>query len=92
MAAMTTPPPPPPAYAADPAAARRSLEALALGDAFGERWAPLFREPRRAAAEIRARHTPDEPVWPPPWSARAPCSPPWPPCCPRRSRCASGRS
>ncbi|MFJ6016118.1 ADP-ribosylglycohydrolase family protein [Streptomyces sp. NPDC092952] len=63
MATMTTPPPPPPAYAADPAAARRSLEALALGDAFGERWFPLFREPRRAAAEIRARRTPDEPVW-----------------------------
>jgi len=29
--------------------ARRSLEGLALGDAFGERWFPIFREPRRAA-------------------------------------------
>ncbi|MER5496255.1 MULTISPECIES: ADP-ribosylglycohydrolase family protein [unclassified Streptomyces] len=56
-----TPLPPPPA--ADPAAARRSLEALALGDAFGERWFPLFREPRRAFDEIKARRTPEEPDW-----------------------------
>ncbi|MGW1187032.1 ADP-ribosylglycohydrolase family protein [Streptomyces sp. NPDC002559] len=56
-----TPLPPPPA--ADPAAARRSLEALALGDAFGERWFPLFREPRRAFNEIKARRTPEEPDW-----------------------------
>ncbi|MER5555044.1 ADP-ribosylglycohydrolase family protein [Streptomyces sp. NPDC002793] len=47
----------------DPAAARRSLEALALGDAFAERWFPLFRPPRRAYAEVRARRTPHEPVW-----------------------------
>ncbi|MFF2325381.1 MULTISPECIES: ADP-ribosylglycohydrolase family protein [unclassified Streptomyces] len=44
-------------------AARRSLEGLALGDAFGERWFPLFREPRRAFNEIKARRTPEEPVW-----------------------------
>ncbi|MFJ3700037.1 MULTISPECIES: ADP-ribosylglycohydrolase family protein [unclassified Streptomyces] len=47
----------------DTAAARRSLEALALGDAFGERWFPLFRPPRQAYAEVRARRTPHEPVW-----------------------------
>ncbi|MFJ4838913.1 ADP-ribosylglycohydrolase family protein [Streptomyces sp. NPDC088746] len=47
----------------DSAAARRSLEALALGDAFGERWFPLFRPPRQAYAEVRARRTPHEPVW-----------------------------
>ncbi|MFD6277707.1 ADP-ribosylglycohydrolase family protein [Streptomyces sp. NPDC060209] len=47
----------------DAAAARRSLEALALGDAFGERWFPLFRPPRQAYAEVRARRTPPEPVW-----------------------------
>ncbi|MDG4861361.1 ADP-ribosylglycohydrolase family protein [Streptomyces sp. T-3] len=44
-------------------AARRSLEALALGDAFGERWFPLFRKPRQAYEEIRARKTPHEPDW-----------------------------
>lgn len=44
-------------------AARRSLEALALGDAFGERWFPLFRDRSRAYAEIRARITPQEPTW-----------------------------
>ncbi|MFF8741500.1 ADP-ribosylglycohydrolase family protein [Streptomyces californicus] len=54
---------PPAATAAGRAAARRSLEALALGDAFGERWFPLFREPRRAANEIRDRRTPAEPRW-----------------------------
>ncbi|MFI8002436.1 ADP-ribosylglycohydrolase family protein [Streptomyces sp. NPDC086010] len=47
----------------DREAARRSLEALALGDAFGERWFPLFRPPRQAYAEVRARRTPHEPVW-----------------------------
>ncbi|MDQ0987033.1 ADP-ribosylglycohydrolase family protein [Streptomyces sp. V2I9] len=54
---------PPPATAAGRAAARRSLEALALGDAFGERWFPLFREPRQAANEIRGRRTPPELRW-----------------------------
>ncbi|MFC9751970.1 ADP-ribosylglycohydrolase family protein [Streptomyces sp. NPDC056921] len=57
---MTTSTPHP---AAGPAAARRSLEGLSLGDAFGERWFPLFREPRRAFDEIKARRTPEEPVW-----------------------------
>ncbi|WP_250288761.1 ADP-ribosylglycohydrolase family protein [Streptomyces atroolivaceus] len=52
-----------PSPAGDSAAARRSLEALALGDAFGERWFPLFRPPRQAYAEVRARRTPHEPVW-----------------------------
>lgn len=60
-AGMTTNPPP--ATAAGLAAARRSLEALALGDAFGERWFPLFRDRRRAVNEIRARRTPQEPLW-----------------------------
>ncbi|MCX4819361.1 ADP-ribosylglycohydrolase family protein [Streptomyces sp. NBC_01142] len=45
------------------AAARRSLEGLALGDAFGERWFPLFRERTQAYDEIRARRTPEEPDW-----------------------------
>ncbi|GAB7104448.1 ADP-ribosylglycohydrolase family protein [Streptomyces phaeofaciens JCM 4814] len=45
------------------AAARRSLEGLALGDAFGERWFPLFRPPRQAYTEIRARRIPPEPHW-----------------------------
>ncbi|WP_405674396.1 ADP-ribosylglycohydrolase family protein [Streptomyces sp. NBC_01511] len=45
------------------AAARRSLEGLALGDAFGERWFPLFRDRARAYAEIKARRTPQEPRW-----------------------------
>ncbi|MEU8701280.1 ADP-ribosylglycohydrolase family protein [Streptomyces sp. NPDC048680] len=48
---------------ADRAAARRSLEGLALGDAFGERWFPLFREPRQAYNEVRARRMPSEPRW-----------------------------
>ncbi|WP_406454803.1 ADP-ribosylglycohydrolase family protein [Streptomyces sp. NBC_00876] len=47
----------------DPAAARRSLEALALGDAFGERWFPLFRKREQAYREIQARQMPSEPVW-----------------------------
>ncbi|MFF8954202.1 ADP-ribosylglycohydrolase family protein [Streptomyces sp. NPDC014894] len=48
---------------ADRAAARRSLQGLALGDAFGERWFPLFRDRDRAFDEIRARRTPEEPDW-----------------------------
>ncbi|TXJ76015.1 ADP-ribosylglycohydrolase family protein [Streptomyces lavendulae] len=47
----------------DRAAARRSLEGLALGDAFGERWFPLLGEPRRALREIRARQAPEESPW-----------------------------
>lgn len=47
----------------DRAAARRSLEGLALGDAFGERWFPLFREPRQAYNEVRARRMPEESEW-----------------------------
>ncbi|MFE3388163.1 hypothetical protein ACFXMQ_23785 [Streptomyces anulatus] len=54
---------PPAATDAGRAAARRSLEALALGDVFGERWFPLFREPRQSVNEIRARRTPPEPRW-----------------------------
>jgi len=46
-----------------PAAARDSLEGLALGDAFGERWFPLFRSPQKAYDEIRARRTPAEAPW-----------------------------
>jgi ADP-ribosylglycohydrolase len=57
---MSTPSPP---LRPDRAAARRSLEGLALGDAFGERWFPLFRDPRRAYVEIRARRMPEEPDW-----------------------------
>ncbi|MFD7864754.1 ADP-ribosylglycohydrolase family protein [Streptomyces sp. NPDC057682] len=49
--------------AQDLAAARRSLEALALGDAFGERWFPLFTPPRHTVNAIRARRIPREPVW-----------------------------
>ncbi|MFF3685106.1 ADP-ribosylglycohydrolase family protein [Streptomyces sp. NPDC002187] len=62
MAAMTTTDPSVPSPAG-PAAARRSLEALALGDAFGERWFPLFRDCEQAYEEIRARRTPPEPDW-----------------------------
>ncbi|MGW7208954.1 ADP-ribosylglycohydrolase family protein [Streptomyces sp. NPDC054837] len=47
----------------DRVAARRSLEGLALGDAFGERWFPLFREPRQAYNEVRDRRVPQEPEW-----------------------------
>ncbi|MYY12737.1 ADP-ribosylglycohydrolase family protein [Streptomyces sp. SID4919] len=45
------------------AAARDSLEALALGDAFGERWFPLFRERQQAYEEVRARRMPREKDW-----------------------------
>lgn len=51
------------AAAARRAAARNSLEGLALGDAFGERWFPLFRTPAVASARIRARQLPEEPHW-----------------------------
>ncbi|MFF2951711.1 ADP-ribosylglycohydrolase family protein [Kitasatospora sp. NPDC057965] len=44
-------------------AARDSLEGLALGDGFGERWFPLFRTPREAFAQIRARRIPEEAPW-----------------------------
>ncbi|WP_435799371.1 ADP-ribosylglycohydrolase family protein [Streptomyces antibioticus] len=43
----------------DPATtARRSLEGLSLGDAFGERWFPLFRPPP-FALWCAARHSGD---------------------------------
>lgn len=51
---MTSTPHPPPS---DRPAARRGLEGLALGDAFGERWFPLFRDRTQAYEEIRARCT-----------------------------------
>ncbi|MFD8964421.1 ADP-ribosylglycohydrolase family protein [Streptomyces sp. NPDC059568] len=60
---MTTPHTAADRVPADRAAARRSLEGLALGDAFGERWFPLFRERPRAHAEIKARLTPQELEW-----------------------------
>ncbi|WP_051711456.1 ADP-ribosylglycohydrolase family protein [Streptomyces sp. NRRL S-350] len=44
-------------------AARDSLEGLALGDGFGERWFPLFRSPRDAFEQIRARRAPEEGPW-----------------------------
>ncbi|MEU9047103.1 MULTISPECIES: ADP-ribosylglycohydrolase family protein [unclassified Kitasatospora] len=44
-------------------AARDSLEGLALGDGFGERWFPLFRSPQEAFEQIRARRTPEEGPW-----------------------------
>ncbi|WP_433545677.1 ADP-ribosylglycohydrolase family protein [Streptomyces sp. CA-294286] len=58
-----------PAPSADPRAARDSLEALALGDAFGERWFPLFRfreglVPEDAYADVHARRLPAGPLWP----------------------------
>jgi ADP-ribosylglycohydrolase len=49
-------------HEANSAAARRSLEGLALGDAFGERW--FRRDPGQASKEVLARRTPDEPEWP----------------------------
>ncbi|GAA4936014.1 ADP-ribosylglycohydrolase family protein [Streptomyces coeruleoprunus] len=52
-----------PAPAPVPTPALRSLRGLSLGDAFGERWFPLFREPRQAIEEIRARRMPEEPRW-----------------------------
>ncbi|WP_377267769.1 ADP-ribosylglycohydrolase family protein [Peterkaempfera sp. SMS 1(5)a] len=45
------------------AAARDSVQGLALGDAFGERWFPLFRTPEAAYAQIRARRMPSEAPW-----------------------------
>ncbi|MEU8890729.1 ADP-ribosylglycohydrolase family protein [Streptomyces sp. NPDC048442] len=59
----------PPAPAANRRAARHSLEALALGDAFGERWFPLFRfreglVPDDAYEDVRARRLPAGPLWP----------------------------
>ncbi|WP_330460902.1 ADP-ribosylglycohydrolase family protein [Streptomyces sp. NBC_00820] len=44
-------------------AARDSLEGLALGDAFGERWFPLFRPAQQAFDAIRARRMPEESPW-----------------------------
>ncbi|MEU9078335.1 ADP-ribosylglycohydrolase family protein [Kitasatospora sp. NPDC048538] len=44
-------------------AARDSLEGLALGDGFGERWFPLFRPAQTAIPEIRARRVPQESPW-----------------------------
>ena len=52
-----------PPLPADRPAARRSLDGLALGDAFGERWFPLFRDRLRADEEIRSRRTPPEDTW-----------------------------
>ncbi|WP_329455668.1 ADP-ribosylglycohydrolase family protein [Streptomyces sp. NBC_01497] len=46
-----------------PEAARRSLEGLAMGDAFGERWFSRFREPEQARAQIKDRRPPEEPEW-----------------------------
>lgn len=61
--AAGTPPSPPSPPSSGREAARRSLEGLALGDAFGERWFPLFRDRSRAYAEVKARVTPREPEW-----------------------------
>ncbi|MFJ1757188.1 ADP-ribosylglycohydrolase family protein [Kitasatospora sp. NPDC088134] len=44
-------------------AARRALEGLALGDAFGERWFKRFRPPQEALDQIGRRRTPEEPEW-----------------------------
>jgi ADP-ribosylglycohydrolase len=49
--------------AGGPGAARRSLEGLAMGDAFGERWFSRFREPDHARAQIKERRPPEEPEW-----------------------------
>ncbi|MBQ0983968.1 ADP-ribosylglycohydrolase family protein [Streptomyces sp. F63] len=46
------------------AAAHDSLRALALGDAFGERWFPLAAGQGSAGAAIRERRTPQAPRWP----------------------------
>uniref|UniRef100_UPI0005AAB0F5 ADP-ribosylglycohydrolase family protein n=1 Tax=Streptacidiphilus anmyonensis TaxID=405782 RepID=UPI0005AAB0F5 len=46
-----------------PVAARDSLEGLALGDAFGERWFHPFRSPQEAAGQIRDRIAPPESPW-----------------------------
>ncbi|MGX2994569.1 ADP-ribosylglycohydrolase family protein [Streptomyces sp. JNUCC 64] len=45
------------------AAAHDSIDALALGDAFGERWLPPLREPGQAVEEIRGRRMPREREW-----------------------------
>ncbi|WP_084724817.1 ADP-ribosylglycohydrolase family protein, partial [Streptacidiphilus melanogenes] len=64
---MTTPPSPHPTPMPTPfpvpAAAHDSLEGLALGDAFGERWFGLFRSPQEAAVQIQDRITPPESPW-----------------------------
>ncbi|MFE6868862.1 ADP-ribosylglycohydrolase family protein [Kitasatospora sp. NPDC057692] len=44
-------------------AARDSLEGLALGDGFGERWFPPFRTPQEAFNQIRGRRIPEEQPW-----------------------------
>ncbi|MEV0181883.1 ADP-ribosylglycohydrolase family protein [Streptomyces sp. NPDC050625] len=44
-------------------AARDSLEGLALGDAFGERWFPRFRPASEAFEAIQERRTPEELAW-----------------------------
>ncbi|GAA1960066.1 ADP-ribosylglycohydrolase family protein [Kitasatospora viridis] len=44
-------------------AARDSLEGLALGDGFGERFFKRFRPPREAMHAIKARRTPQETPW-----------------------------
>jgi ADP-ribosylglycohydrolase len=69
MRVMTTPPPlPRPSADSSSAAvssALDSLEGLALGDAFGERWFPRFHGGQHmAAAALRERRTPQGPV---PW-------------------------
>jgi ADP-ribosylglycohydrolase len=46
-----------------PAPAARSLDGLSLGDAFGERWFPLFRKPPGAFGQIRDRRMPEEREW-----------------------------
>jgi ADP-ribosylglycohydrolase len=46
-----------------PPAALDSLRGLALGDAFGERWFPLFRPAAQAVEQIRARRLPPESPW-----------------------------
>ncbi|KNE83452.1 MULTISPECIES: ADP-ribosylglycohydrolase family protein [Streptomyces] len=45
------------------AAAHDSLRALALGDAFGERWFPLAAERGTVGEAIRERRTPEAPLW-----------------------------